>query len=70
MLRVDQSSRGVLPSVVCLTERDREATIMMRLWPTGGGAWAVAPWGDIFLQFSDCDIQFFYIFEYYEYFLI
>ena len=31
----DHSSRGVLPSVVCL-ECDHEASIMRRPWPTGG----------------------------------
>jgi hypothetical protein len=40
----DHSSRGGLPSVVCL-ECDREASIMKRPWPTrgfcamGGGGW-------------------------------
>ena len=34
--RADHSSRGVLPSVVCLFECDCDATIMLRHWPTGG----------------------------------
>jgi len=38
--RFDHSYRGVLPSVVCLTECDRESSIMGRPWTTG----AVAPW--------------------------
>jgi len=33
--RDQHSSRGVLPSVVCLTECGREASIMWRLWSTG-----------------------------------
>ena len=33
--RSDHSSRGVLPSVMCL-ECDREISIMGRSWPTGG----------------------------------
>ena len=39
--RADHSSRGVLPSVVCLNECDHESSIMRRPWPTGG---SVAPW--------------------------
>jgi hypothetical protein len=34
--RADHLSRGVLPSVVWLTECDREALIMRRPWPTRG----------------------------------
>jgi hypothetical protein len=34
--RADHSSRGVLPSVVCLIECDCEASIMRRPWPTKG----------------------------------
>ena len=34
--RADHSSRGVLPNVVCVTECDREASIMRRPWPTSG----------------------------------
>jgi hypothetical protein len=34
--RADHSSRGVLPNVMCLTECDREASIMMKPWPTRG----------------------------------
>ena len=34
--RADHSSRGVLPSVVCLNECDREASIMRRPWPNKG----------------------------------
>ena len=33
--RADLSSRGVLPSVVCLTECERESSIMGRPWRTG-----------------------------------
>jgi hypothetical protein len=33
--RADHSSRGVLPSVVCL-KCDSEASIMRGPWPTGG----------------------------------
>jgi hypothetical protein len=33
--RADHSSRGVLPSVLCLNECDREAPIRRRPWPTG-----------------------------------
>ena len=36
----DHSSRGVLSSVVCLTECDHESLIMRRPWPTR----AVVPW--------------------------
>jgi hypothetical protein len=36
LCRADHSSRGVLPSVVCLNEFDHEASIMRRPWPTGG----------------------------------
>jgi hypothetical protein len=36
----DHSSRGVLPSVVCRTEYDRDSSVMRRTWPTR----AVAPW--------------------------
>ena len=36
MRRADHSSIGVLPSVVCLPERDRESSTMRRPWPTGG----------------------------------
>jgi hypothetical protein len=32
--QADHSSRGVLPSVVRLTECDREASIMRRAWPS------------------------------------
>ena len=32
--QADHSSRGVLPSVACLTECDREASIMRRSWPS------------------------------------
>jgi hypothetical protein len=32
--RADHLSKGVLPSVVCLIERDRDATIMLRHWAT------------------------------------
>ena len=35
MRRADHSSRGDLPSVLCLTESDREASIMRKSWPTG-----------------------------------
>jgi hypothetical protein len=34
--RADHSSRGVLPSVVRLSECDREASIMRRPWSTKG----------------------------------
>jgi hypothetical protein len=34
--RVHHSSRGVLPSVVCKTECDRESLIMRRPWLTMG----------------------------------
>jgi hypothetical protein len=34
--RAHHSSRGALPSVVCLTECDREASIMWRPWSTTG----------------------------------
>jgi hypothetical protein len=34
MRLVDQSSRGVLLSVMCLS--DRESSIMRRPWPSGG----------------------------------
>jgi hypothetical protein len=40
--RADHSSRGVLPSVVCLTECDHESSIMRRTWPSK----AVAPCGE------------------------
>jgi hypothetical protein len=33
--RTDHSSRGVLPSVVCLPECDRESSTMRRPRPTG-----------------------------------
>ena len=36
LCRADHWSRGVLPRAVCLTECDREASIMRRLWPTRG----------------------------------
>ena len=36
LLRADHSSRGFLPSVVCLTECDRAALIMRRPWLTRG----------------------------------
>jgi len=32
--RVDHSSRGVVPSVICLNECDSEALIRRRPWPT------------------------------------
>ena len=32
--RTDFSSRGILSSGVCLSERDSEAAIMRRPWPT------------------------------------
>jgi hypothetical protein len=38
--RADHSSRGVLPSVVCVTEPDHETSIMRRPWSTR----AVEPW--------------------------
>ena len=34
--RADHSSIGVLPNVACVTERDREASIKRRPWPTRG----------------------------------
>ena len=34
--RADFSSRGILSSGVCLSERDSEAAIMRRPWPTMG----------------------------------
>jgi hypothetical protein len=34
--RADHSPRGVLPSLVCLTEYDREALIMRRPWLSRG----------------------------------
>ena len=34
--RADIWSRGVLQSVLCLTECDHESSIMRRPWPTGG----------------------------------
>ena len=34
--RADRLFRGVLPSVVCLTECDHESVIMRKSWPTGG----------------------------------
>ena len=34
MRRAVHSSRGVQPSVVCVTECDREASVMKRPWPT------------------------------------
>ena len=34
--RADHSSRGVLPSVVCLPKRDRETSITRRSWPARG----------------------------------
>jgi hypothetical protein len=34
--QTDHSSRGVIPSMVCLTEWDREASIMRRSWTTRG----------------------------------
>ena len=36
MQRADHSLRGVLPSVVCLTECGREASIMRKRWSNGG----------------------------------
>jgi hypothetical protein len=36
MRRADLSSRGILSSVVCLSERDFEASIMRRPWPAMG----------------------------------
>jgi len=36
LLQADHSSRGVLPSVVCVPECGREASIMRRPWATGG----------------------------------
>jgi hypothetical protein len=39
--RADHSSRGVLPSVMCLTECDHESSTMRRPWPSK----SVAPWG-------------------------
>ena len=36
LLRADHSSRGVLPSVVCLTEGDCEISIKRRSWSTRG----------------------------------
>ena len=38
--RADQSSRGVLPSVVYLVECDRGTSTLRRLWPTRG-CWAI-----------------------------
>ena len=35
--RADLSSRGVLPSVLCLIGCNHESSIMRRPWPTGGG---------------------------------
>jgi len=32
--RTDHLSRGVLPSVVCLHECDRESSVMRMIWPT------------------------------------
>ena len=34
--RTHHSSRGVLPSMVCLIEYDREASIKRRFWPARG----------------------------------
>jgi hypothetical protein len=36
LLWADDSSRGVLPSVVCPTECDREALIIRKPWPSRG----------------------------------
>ena len=37
MRRADHSSRGVLPTVVCLSvECGDKTSIMMRTWPAGG----------------------------------
>ena len=36
VLRSDLSSRGVLLSVVCVTECDSEASTVRRSWPIGG----------------------------------
>ena len=36
MRQADHSSRGILPSVMCLTGCDREASLMRRPWPTRG----------------------------------
>jgi len=33
--RADHSSRGVLPSMVCLTGCDRESSTVRRPWPAG-----------------------------------
>ena len=33
--RADRSSRGVLPTVACLTKCDHESSTMRRPWPTG-----------------------------------
>ena len=38
--RADHQSRGVLPNVVRLIERDHESSTMRRTWPTR----AVVPW--------------------------
>jgi hypothetical protein len=35
--RADLSSRGILPSVVCLTDCDHESSTTRRPLPTGGG---------------------------------
>jgi hypothetical protein len=34
--RIDHSSRGVTPTVVCVTVCDREESKMERLWPIRG----------------------------------
>jgi len=34
--QADNSPRSVLPNLMCLNERDREASIKRRLWPTRG----------------------------------
>jgi hypothetical protein len=47
--RADQSSRGVLLTVMCITECDNEASIMRRFWPSKGGCakkknWILIVW--------------------------
>ena len=45
----------------CVPECDHEAAIMMRPWLTGGRGGAFTPWGDNFVQYTNCDMQVFFI---------